>query len=215
MVALGSVCARPRSTEKILGPGPPNGNVGRVRVVDVHQPLKQGDRRGSKVTVGTNVPTTESFDRFYQREHGRLLSLAFVLTRSWWHAEDLVQLAFTEAHRRWDDIGRYDDPAAWVRRVVLNRRVSLIRRWTSEAKAMTRLAARRSEPVDPTDSLAEVRDAVRRLPTRQAQAIALFYFDDCSQAQIADILGCSSETVKTHLKRGRSALRRDLKGWDV
>jgi RNA polymerase sigma-70 factor (ECF subfamily) len=46
----------------------------------------------------------------------------------------------------------------------------------------------------------------RRLPARQAQAIALTYVDDLPVERIAAVLGCSVNTVKTHLKRGRAAL---------
>ena len=47
---------------------------------------------------------------------------------------------------------------------------------------------------------------MRALPVRQSQAIALFYWEDYSVADISRILDCSTETVKTHLKRGRAAL---------
>jgi RNA polymerase sigma-70 factor (ECF subfamily) len=49
-------------------------------------------------------------------------------------------------------------------------------------------------------------DAVRALPARQAQAIALHYLEDRPVAEIAEILGCAPATVKVHLHRGRRAL---------
>lgn len=150
------------------------------------------------------------FDTYYRDDYRQLVGLAFVLTGSRSLAEDVCQDALTEAHRRWDTIGSYDDPGAWVRRVMVNKSRSRFRKLTSETKALTRIGARRLETVEPTERSLEVWDRVRELPRRQSQAIALFYWEDRSMAQIAEILECSEETVKTHLKRGRKALAETL-----
>jgi RNA polymerase sigma-70 factor (ECF subfamily) len=109
--------------------------------------------------------------------------------------------------KRWDTIGGYDDPGAWVRRVVANRAVSRWRRLGAEARALSRLGARRAEPLpdlDPPDD--EFWAAVRDLPTRQAQAVALHYLDDLSTVDIARVLDIAEPTVRVHLFRGRRAL---------
>lgn len=148
-----------------------------------------------------------SFDEYYRSDYSTLLGFGFVLTGSRQNAEDLVQDALTEAHRRWKKIDGYDDPGAWVRRVMVNKSRSKFRKLTNEAKAFTRLGGRRIEDVAmPTERGSEVLEAVRALPERQRQTIALRYWEDRSVNEIAAILGCGSETVKTHLKRGRAAL---------
>lgn len=155
----------------------------------------------------------ESFDEYYQRDYRSLLGLAFVWCGSLQPAEDLVHEALTEAHRRWKKIAHYDDPGAWVRRVMVNKSTSRFRRLRSETKALTRLAGRREDQsIEPVARTGEVWAAVRTLPTRQAQAIALFYWEDRSIAEIADILGCGVETARTHLKRGRATLASRLEG---
>ena len=53
-------------------------------------------------------------------------------------------------------------------------------------------------------------DAVRRLPHRQAQAVALTYLEGLSVEEVGLVLGCSEGTVKTHLKRGRATLAKRL-----
>ena len=156
------------------------------------------------------VHVAPSFDELYRREYSTLVGLGYVLTGSTAVAEDLVQHACTEAHRQWDKIGGYDQPGAWVRRVIVNKSTSRFRRLRSETKALTRIASRRVEVVEPNERSLEVWAAVRKLPTRQAQAIALLYWEDMSIAGIADVLGCSPQTVKTHLKRGRATLGREL-----
>ena len=169
-----------------------------------------GIRAPSIIHTGATV---ETFDEYYERDYRSLLGLAYVLSGSRWLAEDLVQDAMTEAHRNWTKVAHYDDPAAWVRRVMVNKHSSRGRRMRTEAKGLLRLAGRRQETfVSPTEQTGEVWAAVRELPTRQAQAIALFYWEDRAIRDIATIMGTSEETAKTHLKRGRSSLADALDG---
>lgn len=159
-------------------------------------------------TADLPVATTLDFDRFCAEEYASVAGLAFVLTGSWATAEDVTQDAFFAAFRKWDQLQRYDKPGAWVRRVVANRAVSWRRRLGSEAKALTRLGARRERATDeielPAD--AEVWALVRKLPPRQAQVFALTYVEDLSLEQVAAILAISEGTARTHLKRARAAL---------
>jgi RNA polymerase sigma factor (sigma-70 family) len=153
----------------------------------------------------------ESFESFYRREFREVVGLAYALSGSRLGAEDLAQEAFIAAHQRWDRIGQYDKPGAWVRRVVANKAVSGFRRKAAEAKALARLAGQRRQPLpemEPEDE--DFWRTVRRLPNRQAQAIALFYVEDRSVIEIADILDCSPSTAKVHLFRGRQALAKKL-----
>jgi RNA polymerase sigma-70 factor (ECF subfamily) len=154
---------------------------------------------------------TSSFDDFYASTARRTLSLAHALTGNWGDAEDLVQDAYTAAAKKWPQLSTYDDPSAWVRRLVLNRSVSRWRRLQREALAVVRLGARTDDQVDTTVPVdPEFWAAVRRLPAQQARVVALFYVDDLSVEQIARTLGCSDGTVKTHLSRARATLARDL-----
>ena len=112
-------------------------------------------------------------------------------------------------------IGRYDQHAAWVRRVAATLAVSAFRRRLAEARALVHLAARR-EPDPPLQPEAvDFWRAVRSLPSRQRQAVALFYLEDWPTAEIARFLGCTETTVRGHLHRGRAALARRLgEGWE-
>ena len=151
-----------------------------------------------------------SFDDFYRREHRHVLGLAFVLTGNQWVAEDTAQDAFTAAFRRWRSIVAYDSPGAWVRRVVCNRAASVLRRRVREAKALMRLAGRTQAYIELDEGDEAFWEAVRRLPPRQAHAVALYYMEDYSVRQISEVLDCSEGTVKTHLSRARDAVARQL-----
>ena len=155
---------------------------------------------------------SETFEDFYEREFAAVVGLAYALSGSRSGAEDLAQEAFLAAHRRWDRIGGYERPDAWVRRVVANLSVSTFRRRVIEAKALARVAIGSSETM-PELSADDVEfwRAVRSLPRRQAQVIALHYLEDMSVIEVAGVLDMAEGTVKKHLHDGRRALARRLR----
>ncbi len=167
------------------------------------------------MTVDEDVPpqTTahpRGFEAFYARERTSVVGLAYVLSGSRLGAEDLAQDAFLAALRHWDRISTYDDPGAWVRRVVANRAVSRFRRRAAEARALLRFRSERHVLGEIPGESAIVWDAVRRLPRRQAQVVALRYLEGWPISDIARILDCSENTIKTHLRRAKDTLARRL-----
>ena len=148
-----------------------------------------------------------SFDDVYRSEFAGLVRVAYALTGRRDVAEELVQDAFEAAHRRWRRIGGYDQPGAWVRRVVLHRCIGRHRRLATETRLLVRLGQRRDTVVDATPTLDhELLGAIRALPGRQAQVITLVFLDDRTVDETATLLGCGPETVRTHLRRGRLTL---------
>ncbi len=157
-------------------------------------------------------PVPEAFEDFYVREYLGVVGLAYALSGSRSGSEDLAQEAFMAAHRDWDRIGLYDKPGAWVRRVVANLSVSAFRRRAVEAKALARIAFGREEPLpDLAEGDPEFWAAIRSLPRRQAQVLALHYLEDRSIVEVAEILDVTPGTVKRHLHDGRQALARRLR----
>ena len=179
-------------------------------------PGRLGRARGG--TSARDAPTgaaagqLQRFEEVYLREFASVFALAYAMTGSRWAAEDITQDAFVVAHRQWDRIGGYDDPGAWVRRVAANLAVSGVRRRLAEARALVRRLAGRREP--PYAALpgedGDFWRAVRRLPRRQAQVVALVALDDLSTAEVAATLGCSQRTVQVHLQKARVLLARRL-----
>jgi len=153
------------------------------------------------------VPT---FDQFYRSEFRSVVGLAYALSGSRVAAEDIAQDAFVAAHRAWERVGTFDKPEAWVRRVTSNLAVSFFRTRMREARAVARLKSRDSYlPRLPADD-AHFWKAVRALPKRQAQTMALHYLEDLPVSEIAEILGCTESTVKVHLHRGRGKLAKRM-----
>ena len=151
-------------------------------------------------------PGVLAFEAFYRREYAGAVRLAFTLTGRRDLAEELAQDTFLACLRHWDQVSGYDDPTGWVRRVLTNRCVSSGRRHLTELRLLVKLRRERR----PSPSLSEpsdrLWDAVRHLPKRQAQVLALAFVEDLEVRQIAATLGVGEESVRTHLRRGRAAI---------
>jgi RNA polymerase sigma-70 factor, ECF subfamily len=154
---------------------------------------------------------TRSLDDLYRAEYPQLVRTVMVLTRRRDVAEELVQDAFTAAHRRWETVGRLDRPDAWVRRVALNAAISASRRRATEARLIFRLSRERSS-TEWTLRTNEVWEAIRSLPGRQAQVAVLVLVEDRPIAEAALVLDCGEETVRTHLRRARIAIAQRIGG---
>jgi RNA polymerase sigma-70 factor, ECF subfamily len=159
----------------------------------------------------TPIAAQRDFGRFFVDEYRPVLRLAYALSGEMSAAEDIAQDAFLAALRHWPRVAAYDNPAAWVRRVAANKAVSRRRRLRNETKAYARLVARRrTDDATPPGPDPGFWLAVRSLPPRQAQVIALYYLEDRSVAEIAVVLGLAEGTVKSALHAGRRSLAAKL-----
>jgi RNA polymerase sigma-70 factor (ECF subfamily) len=167
--------------------------------------------RDDPFVVSPAPVTLASFEDLYLAEYQSVVRLLVASTGRVDLAEDLAQDSFLAAHRRWDIVSGYDDPAGWVRRVALNAATSAWRRRRTEASALVSMAGR-SAPSPPALPAPDDRvwAAVRRLPARQAQVIVLKTVEDRSTTDIARLLGLSENSVRTHLRRARRRLASEL-----
>jgi len=141
----------------------------------------------------------------YDLHYDRLVRIAYLTTGSSAIAEDIVQDAFMDALRRWEHIR---DPPAYLRRAVINRSTSWLRRLIRERRHLD--ASTLYDVVwHDADTLA-VTDTIRHLPPRQRAAVILRYVDGLSETEIADALGCRPGTVKSLLSRSRASLKAAL-----
>src|SRR5262245_14628504 len=141
-----------------------------------------------------------------------LLRSAWLLTGDWHAAEDIVQTALVRVWPRWTRLTAAGDPDAYVRRAVINVYLSARRRrWHGEYAAA--VPPDRPDPADPYAAV-ELRDTLARvLPTlgrRQRAIVVLRYFDDLSEPQVAEVMGCSVGTVKSQAARALVRLRAAL-----
>ena len=163
-------------------------------------------------STGPTVPVVGrpvEFDEFYQLEFPKMVALAVAVSGSRLVAEDIAQDAMIEASKRWDVVGKYDKPGAWVRRVTIQKARKKLRRLRLETSVMQRMRPSNEIPAGSTE-VEEVFDAIRKLPARQRAAVALHYLDGYSVAEVAEILECAEGTAKAHLFKARGALAQML-----
>ncbi|MDT5111900.1 MAG: hypothetical protein QOE20_3790 [Mycobacterium sp.] len=162
------------------------------------------DQRPVVVSIG------ETFETFYAREYRPLVALTYVLSGSPSVAEDLAQEAMAATFRQWSRVSGMDSPTGYLRRTAAHLAASDVRRKVAEAKAFFRLSAQR-DPLPAMDAPdEEFWAAVRRLPSRQAQAVALRYVYDFSVLEVAQVMQISEGAAKSHLFRGRRSLAYSL-----
>ncbi len=151
------------------------------------------------------------FAAYVDARQRRLVRFAYLLTGDAHEAEDLVQAALLKVYRRWHAV--HGSPDAYVRRAIVNEHHSWWRRpgrrrevADSDLVSFTNPAA---EPDRHDDH--ELRAHIAALPKQQRAVIVLRYFEDLTEAQTAEVLGCSVGTVKSHTSRALAALRVTMK----
>ncbi len=151
-----------------------------------------------------------TFDEYVAARGAGLVRFAILLTGDGHRAEDLVQEALARAYLRWEWIGRSDQPDIYIRRMLVNASRSWWRRRSSR-EVPIEWAVERPASGDLVAESAD-RDAMWRLiatlPYRQRAVLVLRYYEDLGDADIAEILDCSTGTVRTHAMRALNALRK-------
>jgi RNA polymerase sigma-70 factor (sigma-E family) len=165
--------------------------------------------------VGTRIrgepadPNPQSFEDFAAARGVALVRFATLLTGDDHRAEDLVQEALAKAYLRWGSISRTEQPDLYVRRMLVN-----------ASRSWWRLRTNRETPVERTGDRPvagdfgaeaaerdEIWQLISRLAHRQRAVLVLRYYEDLDDAAIAEILGCSPATVRTHAMRALNSLR--------
>ncbi len=154
-------------------------------------------------------PGVDRLESLFRHHHTNLVRLAMVCSGDPTVADDVAQEAFVQLgrQRRWPKPGT---ELAYLRRTVINLVHGHHRRLATRRAPRLRVVV--AEPEDPAtgagrrDADRLVLDAVRALPRRQRECVILHYFADLGDVDVADTLGISAGSVKTHLHRARAAL---------
>ena len=133
-----------------------------------------------------------------------LLRLAVMLTGSRHDAEDLVQSTYARAHRHGDRIAAMEAPAAYLRRVLVNEHLSGRRRRRLVTVPLSEAA---SVPGPAETGRGDLWPLLAELPRQQRAVLALRYYEGLPDAEIADLVGCTTATVRSHASHGIARLR--------
>lgn len=150
------------------------------------------------------------FEALFRDVFPRLVSLGALKTGRVDIARDLAQETMTRAHARWDELATYDAPAAWCRTVMVNLLIDHHRSRAAEQRAVERIGGAPDPAPLATPSLDEWTELVAPLPERQRMIVTLYYADDLTVGQIAQLLDTSRGAIKAALFKARRTLRQRL-----
>ena len=149
------------------------------------------------------------FRAFVAARSPSLLRFAHVLTGDPHSAEDVVQTALAKTALGWPRVRRKDNPEGYVRRAIVTTHLNALRRkpWREQPRAVMPDDASPAGPEHELDERDAMWTALSELPPRQRAVLVLRYYEDLSEADIADVLGCSRGTVKSQAAKGLARLR--------
>jgi RNA polymerase sigma-70 factor (sigma-E family) len=176
--------------------------------------MKVGSRAREAATRERDTDVRDAdFQGFMASRWSRLLRIAFLLTGDQHAAEDLAQTSLEHAYVAWRRVSQADNPDAYMRRILINAHARLHRRSGVELlSSADRRHTAGPEPQEPdpaprADARLALLRALSQLPPRQRQAVVLRYWEDLSESQAADAMGCSTGTVKSQVHKGLAKLR--------
>lgn len=145
--------------------------------------------------------TVDAHDALFERQRDDLIRLAHVITGSNLVAEDIVH----DAYLRWADRPDLTNPGGYLRTVVVNLARDALRQ-------RARAARHRPDPPTPLGEpdLDETWAAVCSLPERYRTALALRFYEDLSEREIARVMDVRPGTVKSLIHRGLDKIRKEL-----
>jgi RNA polymerase sigma-70 factor (sigma-E family) len=149
-----------------------------------------------------------SYVAFVEARWPSLLRLAHLLSGSSAAGEDVLQAVLLELYLRWGRISRLDFPEGHVRRMLVTETISRgrTRRGERPVEAVPERHVNPDADVDVDVRLA-LWPVVRDLPPRQRAVIVLRYYEDLSEAEIAQVLGCAPGTVRSQAAGALRSLR--------
>jgi RNA polymerase sigma-70 factor (ECF subfamily) len=148
-----------------------------------------------------------AFESVIRHESGGLFGVAYSILRDVAEAEDAVQETMERAWRNWSTLR---DPArrtAWLRQICVRRAIDLRRRivprlWLADQRDADRWIEPQADP--------DLDRSFRRLTRQQRAVIVLHYHYGYSLDECAALIGCAPGTVRSHLARGLTSMRKEL-----
>lgn len=167
----------------------------------IRRPVPDEKKAGSAA-----VP--ESFDAFFEREHGDLFGALFLVTRDRHEAEDLMQEAFLKLWERWDRVVSLEDPTGYLYRTAMNAFRMRYRRTAVAARRLFKLGIPRGpDPLDVVEDRDHVDRVLRELTPRQRAALVLTELLGYSTEDAGSLLGVKPVTIRVLVSQARKAAR--------
>ncbi|MEV6267368.1 SigE family RNA polymerase sigma factor [Kribbella sp. NPDC051936] len=149
-----------------------------------------------------------AFEAYFAARSDAMRGTAYLLCGDWHRAEDLVQQTFTKIYQVWRRIQRQDAMDNYTRQTLIRTFLSERRRgWFRYESVGVPPADPPTASAGPTEERLVLLEALVKVPPRQRAVLVLRYWEDQSVEQTAELLDCSTGTVKSQASRGLAALR--------
>ena len=163
----------------------------------------------------------KSFEELYTKYYKKIYAIAFATTKNVPDAEDILQITFSKV---WRSISSLEDPSAfntWVQKIAINESNDLLKKRKpsvsiddeEDESPVTELESDLMLPevyAEREDLSARLRKIIYELSDVQRQTVMLFYFDNLTISEIAQIMDCNESTVKSRLYLARKAIRTEI-----
>ena len=150
------------------------------------------------------------FDEFAETGLRPLLRFTRVLTGDRGLAEDIVQEVLVRLHARGDRLGDIEHLGVYARRMAVNEYLGWQRKWLRQRPTSVPPEPPRPNHADRHAERDWLRSELARLPQRQRAVLVLRYYAGLTDAEIADEMGCSPGTVRSHASRAFATLRVEI-----
>jgi RNA polymerase sigma factor (sigma-70 family) len=161
-------------------------------------------RRSGAERVSVATDRHAEYAAFYVAQFRAVARTVYLILYDREHSEDITQDAFVQLYLHWSKVARYDAPYAWVRRVAIRMAVRAAHRERRRREASRLSAESLTTAPGPMDI--DLLRAAAALPAQQRAAVALYYYEDRSVAEVADLIGSSVPATKVMLHRARQSL---------
>lgn len=151
------------------------------------------------------------FAQFVANRQAALLRFATVVCMDGSLAQDLVQDALIRTHQRWDRISAMAAPEAYVKKIIVNAHLSFRRKF-SRVRLVDEFEPRAANGDHAAQSAdrAMLAEELAKLPKQQRVVLALRFYEGMTDAEIAEVLGCTVGTVRGYASRALATLRIEL-----
>jgi RNA polymerase sigma factor (sigma-70 family) len=176
-------------------------------------PAERGAHPATTSGAAEEIDAERLVVRLFEQEGQSLVRLARIFVDDRNAAEDIVQEAFIRLARTAHRIRDEAKAAPYLRSIVLNLARDNNRRGLVSLRHHLPTDDRRAsteDVIELREDQQQVIDALRELPLRQRNALVLRYYEELGIDDIASTMGISRNSVKTHLRRGLSALEARL-----
>ena len=151
----------------------------------------------------------------------QLINLAYTYCQDWSMSEDIVQEVFLNAYKNMEGFSGRSSYKTWLYAITINKSKDYLRK-PSLKKSFLQTFMQKTKLNVPTpeeevlqkEGQRGLASEVMSLPIKYREVIILYYYDDLSMKEVAQLLGIPLSTAKTRIQRGRQALRKQLEGGD-